>query len=229
MILFRTLHSLLKILSSGLIHTTHQAHFVKDDLSPYTPAFAQLLSFFQSFSLTEPRIYSKLEQSYSDIRICQDKSSDKGTIMENIGCRIKELRGCNSLSLTKLAKSIGISPGNLSDIENNKNMPSTKAAILISEHFNVSLDWLLTGKGEMFLSSGNEPEDKQEDNSELLSLKKRYDQLERVYNDLKKSIDQSEKEYSLLSTKNQELNQELFTRLKELLECKDLIIKLQKN
>ncbi len=161
--------------------------------------------------------------------MCQDKYSEKGTKMENIGSRIKDLRRRNSLSLTKLAKSIGISPGNLSDIENNKNMPSTKAAILISEHFKVSLDWLLTGKGEMFLSDNKEPQEKRIDNSELINLRRRYDQLEKVCNDLKKSIEESEKECSILSNKNQELNQELFTRLRELLECKDLIIKLQKN
>ncbi len=69
-----------------------------------------------------------------------------------IGLRIKSLREGKDLSINKLAKDLGISPGNLSDIEKNKNMPSTKAAILISEYFNVSLDWLLTDKGVKYLN-----------------------------------------------------------------------------
>lgn len=162
----------------------------------------------------------------------QDKYSEKGTLMIDIGSRIKNLRSHKGLSLTKLAKSLGISPGNLSDIENNKNMPSTKAAILISEHFNVSLDWLLTGKGEMFLKKSSEEivgSEGVNGQTELDTLQKRYFELVQKCETLKKNITESQKECSLLSSKNQELNQELFTRLKELLECKDLIIKLQKN
>ncbi|MDY0388294.1 MAG: helix-turn-helix domain-containing protein [Candidatus Cloacimonadales bacterium] len=147
----------------------------------------------------------------------------------SIGLRFKEIRTELKLNQTAFSAKLRLTQSAVSQIEKNIITPSSDVLINISQTYKININWLLTGTGEMFLSAGKEPEDKQEDNSELLSLKKRYDQLERVYNDLKKSIDQSEKEYSLLSTKNQELNQELFTRLKELLECKDLIIKLQKN
>ena len=145
------------------------------------------------------------------------------------GIRLREIRSKLKLSQSDFSTSLAITQATVSRYEKDLRLPDADFLEKLVELYHIDINWLLTGKGEMFLSSGNEPEDKQEDNSELLSLKKRYDQLERVYNDLKKSIDQSEKEYSLLSTKNQELNQELFTRLKELLECKDLIIKLQKN
>ncbi len=145
--------------------------------------------------------------------------------------RIVELINLLNINKKTFALSINVSPGNISDwlSKNRKANPSMDAIIRISEKYDVNLNWLLTGKGEMFLSDNKESQEKRIDNSELINLRKRYDQLEKVCNDLKKSIDQSEKECSILSNKNQELNQELFTRLRELLECKDLIIKLQKN
>jgi transcriptional regulator with XRE-family HTH domain len=145
--------------------------------------------------------------------------------------RIVELINLLNINKKTFALSINVSPGNISDwlSKNRKANPSMDAIIRISEKYDVNLNWLLTGKGEMFLSDNKEPQEKRVDNNELINLRRRYDQLEKVCNDLKKSIEESEKECSILSNKNQELNQELFTRLRELLECKDLIIKLQKN
>ncbi len=147
----------------------------------------------------------------------------------SIGKRFKEIRKSLKLNQTELSNEIKLTQSAISQIEKNLISPSSEVLINISLAYKIDINWLLTGKGEMFLSDSKEPQEKRVDNNELIGLKKRYDQLERVCNDLKKSIDQSEKECSILSNKNQELNQELFTRLRELLECKDLIIKLQKN
>jgi transcriptional regulator with XRE-family HTH domain len=147
----------------------------------------------------------------------------------SIGKRFKEIRKSLKLNQTELSNEIKLTQSAISQIEKNLISPSSEVLINISQAYKIDINWLLTGKGEMFLSDNKEPQEKRVDNNELINLRRRYDQLEKVCNDLKKSIEESEKECSILSNKNQELNQELFTRLRELLECKDLIIKLQKN
>ncbi|MEY9095673.1 transcriptional repressor LexA [Paenibacillus sp. RC84] len=68
--------------------------------------------------------------------------------MNEINHRIKELRLKHNLTMAKMAAMIGVSPGNISDWENGKkkSTPTARALISISKQFNVSLDWLMTGK-----------------------------------------------------------------------------------
>jgi len=49
------------------------------------------------------------------------------------------------LTLQDLQKLTGLSTGNLSELENDKFMPSSKALISLSKSLNVSIDWLLLG------------------------------------------------------------------------------------
>lgn len=51
-----------------------------------------------------------------------------------------------NLTLTAVNNLTGLSTGNLSDLENDKFMPSANALILFKKLFNVSIDWILTGK-----------------------------------------------------------------------------------
>ncbi|KHO63327.1 MULTISPECIES: helix-turn-helix domain-containing protein [Thermoanaerobacter] len=80
--------------------------------------------------------------------------------MDTVGERIKYARKKNNLTITALSKLTGLSVGNLSDLENNKSMPSSNALIKLKNALNVSIDWLLTGQqieyikeeGEKYLS-----------------------------------------------------------------------------
>ena len=65
--------------------------------------------------------------------------------MSDIGYRIKCIRKENNLNQIQFAKSIGISQGNLSEIEMGKSNPSTETLISIRTQYNVNLNWLLTG------------------------------------------------------------------------------------
>ncbi|GJL78952.1 MAG: hypothetical protein NPINA01_19410 [Nitrospinaceae bacterium] len=49
----------------------------------------------------------------------------------------------------ELAKLIRISQGSLSDIENNKSLPSADTIAKIYQSTNINIIWLLTGKGPM--------------------------------------------------------------------------------
>ena len=145
------------------------------------------------------------------------------------GIRLRMIRDKLKLSQSDFSTNLSTTQATVSRYEKDLRLPDAEFLENLSNIYHIDINWLLTGKGEMFLSDNKEPQEKRVDNNELINLRRRYDQLEKVCNDLKKSIEESEKECSILSNKNQELNQELFTRLRELLECKDLIIKLQKN
>lgn len=66
--------------------------------------------------------------------------------MSDIGFRIKCIRKENNLNQSQFAKIIGISQGNLSEIEMGNSNPSAETLVSIRTHFNVNLNWLLTGK-----------------------------------------------------------------------------------
>ena len=60
--------------------------------------------------------------------------------------RLKQLREKNGLSQAKFANIIEVSPGNVGDWERERAAPGAAALINIAKSFNVSIDWLLTGK-----------------------------------------------------------------------------------
>lgn len=63
-----------------------------------------------------------------------------------IGERIKELRKREKISQADLAKKIGVSSGNVGDWERGRAKPGSDALISLMNYFNVTCDWLLTGK-----------------------------------------------------------------------------------
>ena len=65
--------------------------------------------------------------------------------MITVGDRLRRARKRFNLTISQLNKLTGLSVGNISDLENNKNLPSVSALIPLSKALNVSIDWLLTG------------------------------------------------------------------------------------
>lgn len=57
--------------------------------------------------------------------------------------RIKQLRKNNDLTMEQLADRLGIKKSTVSMWENNGNLPMAKMLILISNEFDVSIDYLL--------------------------------------------------------------------------------------
>ena len=62
-----------------------------------------------------------------------------------IGPRIRNLRISRNLSQTHMAIILSISKQQLSNIENGHRVPSLEILISISQHFHVSLDYLVFG------------------------------------------------------------------------------------
>ncbi|QPJ64628.1 MAG: helix-turn-helix transcriptional regulator [Candidatus Nitrohelix vancouverensis] len=66
-----------------------------------------------------------------------------------LGERIRQWRKSLPLKSYELAKLINISQGSLSDIENNKSLPSADTIAKLYKYTNINIIWLLTGQGAM--------------------------------------------------------------------------------
>ena len=70
--------------------------------------------------------------------------------MNKIGLRIKEIRTKSGISQEQLAGYLGISAATLSRYESMQHTPKLSILIAIARAFNVSLDYLITGKEDCF-------------------------------------------------------------------------------
>lgn len=70
-------------------------------------------------------------------------SSEKEELKRRLGERISKLRRSKGMTLEKLAYEMGISKGNLSDIENGKKDPRFSTLVAIAEGLEVSVSTLL--------------------------------------------------------------------------------------
>lgn len=66
--------------------------------------------------------------------------------------RLKELRKTLNLSQREFGSKLGVGDTAISRIEKGENKLSYRMALSVSSIFNVNLDWLIDGKGDMFLS-----------------------------------------------------------------------------
>lgn len=73
--------------------------------------------------------------------------------MESINERFIELRKACRKSQTDFSKVLGLSRSGVADIETGRRNVTEKHLIMLSnwEEYNVNIDWLRTGNGEMFL------------------------------------------------------------------------------
>ncbi len=87
--------------------------------------------------------------------------------MQTIGERIKRRRLELNLTQTQIKDAVGISSGNLSEIENGNRTPSMPTLYRLSEILNCSIDWIIKGD-----SSVEEKSDFffQEDEKRLINL-----------------------------------------------------------
>ncbi len=65
--------------------------------------------------------------------------------LSEISFRLKQIRTQLGLTPKQIFEQTGISTGNLSELENGKYPPSAKTLILLSELYDVSIDWILQG------------------------------------------------------------------------------------
>jgi len=71
---------------------------------------------------------------------------------DKLSIRIKRLIKVLNMTQKEFARTVGITPEIVSKYITQDKIPETRIIKKISQSFNVSIDWLLTGEGEMFKS-----------------------------------------------------------------------------
>jgi len=72
--------------------------------------------------------------------------------MTNIHDRLKKIRKHLNLSIRDFSKEIYVSHSLYGQVEHGDREPSDRIIQLISSRFNINKEWIMTGKGDMFLS-----------------------------------------------------------------------------
>lgn len=70
-------------------------------------------------------------------------------IAHNLGGRLRQWRKSSNYKIAELADLISISQGSLSDLENNKSLPSADTIAKLYRHTDLDIIWLLINKGTM--------------------------------------------------------------------------------
>lgn len=103
-----------------------------------------------------------------------------------IGERIKEVRFELEISSTKLANKINIPVRTIGSYERNESTPGIKFLSAMNEQLNVNLNWLITGRGNMFSDM-----DKRISEKELNDYSKRYNFNEKEMHSLFRLLENS--------------------------------------
>ena len=69
-----------------------------------------------------------------------------------VGQRLKFLRNLYGMNKLGFDNATGISPSYLSQAEKEERIPSGDILLKVARYFDISLDWLMTGEGEMYMT-----------------------------------------------------------------------------
>jgi transcriptional regulator with XRE-family HTH domain len=75
---------------------------------------------------------------------------------ETINSRVKKIRKILDMSQMSFSRVLSLSSGYLAGIETERRKVNDRLIKLLCSSFNVNKDWLRSGKGKMFLDSGDE-------------------------------------------------------------------------
>jgi transcriptional regulator with XRE-family HTH domain len=67
----------------------------------------------------------------------------------SIGARFRQLRQANSLTQEQIGEHCGVSKGMVSQWESDAGIPAAERLLALRQHVKFSIDWLLTGEGDM--------------------------------------------------------------------------------
>ena len=99
-------------------------------------------------------------------------------IKNEIVSRLKLIRAKSGLSQTSFAKELGVSSGNVGMWETGKALPGAIALIAISQKFDCTIDWILTGSASTIINMDILPEINKKDEVIDPDFKDMYDILQ---------------------------------------------------
>lgn len=114
-----------------------------------------------------------------------EKTAENFGVIEGVGTRLREWRQKEGLKGYQLAEQIHLTQGSLSDIENNKSLPSAETLTKLYKYTQVNIIWLLTNKGPMEYSFRTKKDLSQLDTSlndlihKLIKIFKSKDQIKK--------------------------------------------------
>jgi transcriptional regulator with XRE-family HTH domain len=73
--------------------------------------------------------------------------------LTDIGIRLRCLRDTLNITLEKMKELTGISRSYISDFERGRKLPSARYLFYLIDDFGADINYILTGRGEMFLRS----------------------------------------------------------------------------
>ena len=76
--------------------------------------------------------------------------------MEKIGERLKQIRKNKNLTQTAFGEILGVTKQAVANVESCHSNPSMEFLYKLIEKFNVNANWLITGKGEVFIQNSTE-------------------------------------------------------------------------
>lgn len=79
----------------------------------------------------------------------ESNGSQETITITTVGTRLKGWRKHSMLKLVELSKKIRVSQGSLSDLENDKSLPSATTLANLCMFSDINIYWLLTGRGPM--------------------------------------------------------------------------------
>ncbi|MCP4138492.1 MAG: helix-turn-helix transcriptional regulator [bacterium] len=74
-----------------------------------------------------------------------------GSLKDEIGKRLAAIRKDLDISQVEMSQESGVSRGYIASVESGRQTPSFDFLVKISGRFSVSLDWLISGRGQMFM------------------------------------------------------------------------------
>ena len=98
----------------------------------------------------------------------------------SLGERLKQARKKIGLNQVEFGKQLGCGRSNISSIENGVFFPTASLLWELKSKFNVSLDWLFSGEGSMFI-------EEKEKNLELLDFKEYSNDIKIMLQEMKNS------------------------------------------
>lgn len=111
----------------------------------------------------------------------------KGDIMTNniqllkeIGSRLEEIRVSLGLSVKELTSFLGIGSSSYTKYKYGVSLPRLHNLISLSDRFDISLDWLIRGKGPMLYKVKTKPEEKNRLEPVMEDVKELLDHMERI-------------------------------------------------
>lgn len=88
------------------------------------------------------------------------------TLKQTLGMRLLKIRRSLSYTQGKMAALLGISRSSMAKKETGLTFPGYHVMRKLGANFNVSLDWLFFGRGQIFLDKEESPKEQKDSNSE---------------------------------------------------------------